>query len=840
MIHVFSRTLALCLALAASVFAPAQGFPKQVRDLRTTFQIMDGKGSSSIGPLFSTGTPFTLMTSAQASTNPADPSADVGFDQILVAANGRIRVVSKGGTVGALDTTTNTFFNTVRGAQETTGARVSFDRRAQRWFVSMTTVGFPNRLLLAASNGPLINASTTWTLWGVVQDQVEPFGSFDLALTQTNLSSTASGLLICGNLKDSLGSDAGAAIFAIRKSEILSGGAAYITAFRSLGNVRDPIGVSNDEVGTTSAVAIANSTSGVGNLDGFRIEGLNSVPYIGSQGSLGGGLRHVAGSVPALGSTGGVYVQPQGFGYASTSLDKSTGQRFIWISQNALMNSLGGPASADRVGVLWYKLRDFGSGVPSASATGSVQSSAFPASHYWAGAVGVNGQSHLAALANRSSELDRIGLIFGFRYWFDDPSSIPVWDLDSGSVAYNPTPGSPPQPWNRDSRLVVDPSDDLTMWGFASVLDGANQWKYVAIRMAAPRPPAIVSSFPTTITAGVLTPVTITGQSGQTAGNFFQNDSSYPEQAEALLSQGAITNLSVFQNTITFNVMFSLGTLPGEKVFQWSNPDGQTSAGGAITVTVPKPTITAVSPDLVSRSPATEVTITGTSFFPGTVIEFAPYDSWIFAPKVTTYVNPTTVRAVITADDLKYGGYGQLRAINGPNMGDSFIWRVYVSVDYPAISDVKIIEGKPVRASLSSLLNQDTSYYTVEMSPLTGKATLEFTSSVPSFTPPSSTEMFFYAKLGGASLPAVSSAQIYNYSTKRWDPTYAFTYPDPQPDGTRRLEVGRGTRYTGSAYFKPGFGGPFYKIRVTFAGGQKDVRRGKTISVNYGTGRLIY
>jgi hypothetical protein len=337
-----------------------------------------------------------------------------------------------------------------------------------------------------------------------------------------------------------------------------------------------------------------------------------------------------------------------------------------------------------------------------------------------------------------------------------------------------------------------------------------------------------------------LTSVTVTGQSGQTAGNYFQNDASYPEQAFASLAGGTISNLNVFQNTITFNVFFDLGTLPGQKIFQWSNPDGQGAAGGAITVTVPPPTVTGASPQLTARMPATEVTITGTNFYPGTVIEFAPYDTWIYAPKVTTYVNSTTVKALLTVDDLKYGGFGQIRAVNGPNVSQPKEFRVYVSVDNPAIISAKVIEGKAIRPTLGALQSLDDSYYTVELSKLTGQAIVEFTSYSMSFLPPTWTGMNFYAKLNDIFVAPTISAQIYNYTTKRWESAFTAVYDGLHAGNNRYMEVYKYTRNRGPAHFQTAYGGPYYKYRVTFSGGPRDVRRAKYIFINVGFGRIIY
>src|SRR5438132_6127930 len=59
---------------------------------------------------------------------PPDSMGAVGLTQFLVGINGRIKVFSKAGVLGGLNTTTNNFFASVRGTASTSDPRVRFDR----------------------------------------------------------------------------------------------------------------------------------------------------------------------------------------------------------------------------------------------------------------------------------------------------------------------------------------------------------------------------------------------------------------------------------------------------------------------------------------------------------------------------------------------------------------------------------------------------------------------------------------------------------------------------------------------------------------------------------------
>src|ERR1043166_6653153 len=72
---------------------------------------------------------------------PQDSMGAVGPTQFLVGVNGRIRLWSKTGAIGTLDTTTNTFFASVLPATGVTSdPQVRYDRLSGRWFVSILTV----------------------------------------------------------------------------------------------------------------------------------------------------------------------------------------------------------------------------------------------------------------------------------------------------------------------------------------------------------------------------------------------------------------------------------------------------------------------------------------------------------------------------------------------------------------------------------------------------------------------------------------------------------------------------------------------------------------------------
>ena len=98
-------------------------------------------------PKLAVGTSFTGATLAEEQLGaggfvPPDSMGAVGPTQFLVGVNGKIKVLSKTGTVGQLNTDLNTFFSSVMtpppagGDTETTDPRVRYDTLSGKWFVT--------------------------------------------------------------------------------------------------------------------------------------------------------------------------------------------------------------------------------------------------------------------------------------------------------------------------------------------------------------------------------------------------------------------------------------------------------------------------------------------------------------------------------------------------------------------------------------------------------------------------------------------------------------------------------------------------------------------------------
>ena len=94
-------------------------------------------------------------------------------------------------------------------------------------------------------------------------------------------------------------------------------------------------------------------------------------------------------------------------------------------------------------------------------------------------------------------------------------------------------------------------------------------------------------------------------------------------------------------------------------------PGGGTSAPQTFTINNPAPTLTGVSPNsALVGSLDTTITVTGTNFLGDSIVDLGT------TPLATTFVNGTTLTAVVPANDLTAVGTAAITVVNsGPGGG---------------------------------------------------------------------------------------------------------------------------------------------------------------------------
>src|SRR5207247_920330 len=134
-----------------------------------------------------------------------------------------------------LDLSTNTFFDLVRNNSNTSNPRVTYDRLAQRFFITMINVTTPNRILIAVSSGSTITATSTFTLYQFQQDFGQTNSDTGGIADYPSLGVDNNALYIGANIINGAGTAfIGSTGFVIPKSPLLTGSTATIFAFRKL------------------------------------------------------------------------------------------------------------------------------------------------------------------------------------------------------------------------------------------------------------------------------------------------------------------------------------------------------------------------------------------------------------------------------------------------------------------------------------------------------------------------------------------------------------------------------------------------------------------------------
>lgn len=344
---------------------------------------------------------------AQSLFVPPDSIGDVGPTQVLVAANGRIKVFSKAGVLGTLNVTMDTFFQSVR-VGGTSDPHVRFDRLSGRWFVVIIDVGgCPNNVLLAVSSGPTITNTSSFTFFSFV-------GQAGYFTDYPTLGVDRNALYIGGNMFDvtQVGcpspSDVNTTVWVINKANLIAG-MLTVTAFRSLAvsgpdtGPWTPQGADNDDPAATEGYFVGTDFFFFSRIPVYRVNTPGGTPTLSGPFNI---------TVP---TTVFPIDQPQPVGPLLDALDdrpfaadvhrnKITGATSLWTAHNIEVNSSGvGAAGGGRNGSRWYEIGNLTT-TPSLLQAGTLfDSAASTPFGYWIPSVGMSGQGHMAIGVSRAS-----------------------------------------------------------------------------------------------------------------------------------------------------------------------------------------------------------------------------------------------------------------------------------------------------------------------------------------------------------------------------------------------------------------------------------------------------
>ncbi|MEP7337208.1 MAG: proprotein convertase P-domain-containing protein [Acidobacteriota bacterium] len=544
---------------------------------------------------------FTAATLADTTSFPPDTMGAVGPTQFLMAVNGRIRVFNKStGAKGELDADIDSFFNSVRGGQETTDPQARYDRLSGRWFVLIINIATTNnRVMLAVSDGATINSATVWTFYYFEQNLATPSGDNGCFADYPSLGIDASALYVGVNqfCNRAFTNTTG---FVIRKSSVLGGGQIVVSAFRNLiersgsalGNgIFSPHGVDNPDPNATAGYFVGTDSNSFGRLVLRRVSNPGGVPVL----SPNLYVNVLATSTPITvrhkGNFNGVNGRLDALDDRLLSAHLRNGS--LWAAHNIAVNNTGTTdVTRTRNAVRWYEVADLASPAPRLQQAGTLftqtDTNTEDERNYWMPSLAVSGQGHVLVGYNTAGTNEYINAALAVRWATDPFGTLQTPQLFTASPApYNPSSNSGNQQgsrrWGDYSFTSVDPCDDMTMWTIQQFGDAVNSYGLRVARIAAPPPAAPAAASPQSIAVGQASVnVTITGISVTGAG-FYDPGEGFNCRLTASVTGGvAVNNISYINPTTMLLNLSTVNASAGMQTVTITNPDGQVATGNNI------------------------------------------------------------------------------------------------------------------------------------------------------------------------------------------------------------------------------------------------------------------
>jgi hypothetical protein len=530
---------------------------------------------------------------------PPDSNGAVGPTQVLVAANGRFKLYDKTGGLQALNVTDQTFWSSVitpGPRTSVTDPHVRYDRLSGRWFITEIDVPEPcqcsNRILIAVSSGSTITVSSSFTLYQFQHDTVGPTPNPDTGgfADYDTLGVDAAALYI--GVNEFVGSSFNATGYVVNKAALMSGGPLVVTAFRQLldpstfSGPSTPQGVSNDDPSATEGYFIGDDGQFLSQLAVRRVIDPGTTPSISATIIISVPTTELPISQIAQGSTSPLDALDTRLFEATITQNRLTGVSSLWTAHNIGVDGSGvGSSAPDRNASRWYQIDNLTS-TPALTQSGTIFDPAVSgANGFWIPSVGANGQGHAAIGQSFAGPGAVPGLATFSRVSNDPLGQMSNGFQISGVAAYNVQTSMPTQRWGDYSQVVVDPTDDMTMWTFQEYADAVNSWGVRVVKLQAPPPATPASASPSTVPPGKSSAtVTITGTSISGSG-FFDPGAGFTSRMTASISGGVMVNSVNFVNTTTVVLDIStVGAAAGGKNVTIVNPDGQALTGMVLSV----------------------------------------------------------------------------------------------------------------------------------------------------------------------------------------------------------------------------------------------------------------
>lgn len=565
---------------------------------------------------------------------PPDTMGAVGPSQFFTVQNLAYRVHDKatGSALVALDVGANDFWLPAVDPTDRGGGdpRVRFDRQNDRWVVIAFDLGpldgndptfANNRILIALSDGPELDAQTLWTQFFFVPKDTVGGGQQDGCLVDyPMLGLDRHALYIGANMFD-FGSPSGAcggssmvtdtAVYVLPLALLPAGGGDVSSITTALDGLLDsaptwtPMPVENGDPAATVGYVVGADPGSDTQLKLGRISnpgGAPGTPTIAwSDVTISNKNNGFDLGVPYPGEP-----EPEGFD-GSWGLDRLSlrpiggallrGGRLFLSMTSSVRGPTGervlAPQWGDRHSVVFFEVDVTSNTLVQ---DGNIFDATTPLGgdplHVWAGSIAVNGQGHgvIAGTGTNTTDLAPSAVWAG-RLAADPlgafgPPRVYLEGRDTGSVRQDFEVRERETRWGDYAQVTVDPCDDMTFYALAEYQDAlpvstGGNWATGLARILAPAP-SFVGASATTIPSGrASTSVTVTG-----TGFYSPPATGMPACRTDIEASSDIPGLVV--NGVTYNspteIVIDLDTTGanGSGTLTITNPDGQTTDFGAM------------------------------------------------------------------------------------------------------------------------------------------------------------------------------------------------------------------------------------------------------------------
>jgi hypothetical protein len=538
---------------------------------------------------------------------PPDCNGAAGPTQILVVANGRIRVYSKAGVLGGLDVTTDAFFTSVRNGSSISDTHVRYDRLSAKWFVvAINVASTNNRVVIAVSSGPTITNSSSFTFFYFDFTLVSPAGDNGKFLDYPTLGVDANALYI-GGVRFDPNLFNGCPVFVVRKSSVTGAGPIVVTAFRNVGGTASgiyvPQGVDNDDPAATEGYFIGTDAGTYSLINITRVSNPGGTPSITNL----TGITIPTNNNPVLQYHQGAAANRRLDGLddrlfaAHIMKNKLTGLSSLWTAHSTKVNNAGvASGTMDRNASRYYQFGNLTSTPVLMQSGTQYDGAASNPRGFWIPSIAMTGQGHAVLAFSTAGATAYANAGVSGHYSVDAAGQLQSFVLaTASSTAYN-IQATDGQRWGDYSQVVVDPNDNMTLWTFQEYCNASNSWGVRVFSLMAPAPPptAAINSLATVNIAASI-PVSIVANSTPNNTGFFDPgpDAGGPGYANHITatSTGGITMNSVsFVDSMHVNLNINTSaSSPGTYTITISNPDGQTT-------TIPITVVSGLPVELVS------------------------------------------------------------------------------------------------------------------------------------------------------------------------------------------------------------------------------------------------